>query len=543
MKNGGKLVVEALAAHRARRVFCVAGESYLPVLDGLLDYPEIEVITCRHESGATFAAETYGLLHGDQPGIAMVTRGPGACNASIGVHAAKQSSAPLIMFVGLVGIGDRDKEAFQEFDLAQMFGSHTKWSAVIDQASRISEYVARAFHVAISGRPGPVVLGLPEEILSEMVEAGAPPVVGYARSGPAASDVDAVLKMLSGAERPLVIAGGSCWRAHECDDLASFASAAHLPVAASFRRQDLVNHKSAHYVGELGTGPNPKLVELVKQADVILSLGSRLGEITAQNYSLIQPSQKVIHVFSEAEEFGKSFMPALSVCAHPGAFASALAAKRLDGRRWASWQKQLREEYLSWSDIRVGEYSNWNGADMTQVFAQLRNALPDDAVVTTDAGNFSGWAQRYLHYGRPGRLFAPISGAMGYAVPSAVSAALEYPDRVVLGLCGDGGFMMTGQELATAMRYGAKPIIMVCNNSMFGTIRMHQENHFPGRISATALTNPDFVKLAESYGAFGGRVEKAEDFSSVWDAAIASNKAALIEIVMDPRQITTRAKS
>lgn len=534
-------MVETLVAHGAGRVFCVAGESYLPVLDAFLDFPQIEVVTCRHESGATFMAEAYGGLHGTKPGIAMVTRGPGACNASIGIHAAKQSSSPLVMFVGLVGIGDRDKEAFQEFDLPQMFGSHTKWAAVIDRADRIGEYVTRAMHVAVSGRPGPVVLGLPEDILSESVQSSAS-VIPSVRSATSAQDINKIIEALRGAERPLIIAGGSSWSDEDCKNLAAFASASHIPVVASFRRHDLVNHTEGHYVGELGTGPNPKLVENVKRADVILAIGTRLSEITAQSYTLVQPAQKIIHVFPEAEEFGKSCMPEIAVQAHSGPFAAALAAHRIDGRNWNGWREELRAEYLSWSDTSGAVASKWNGADMTAVFAQLCNLLPLDAIVTTDAGNFSGWAQRYLRYGRPGRLLAPISGAMGYAVPSAVAASLSYPNRVVLGLCGDGGFMMTGQEIATAIRHKAKPIIMVCNNSMYGTIRMHQERDFPGRISATALTNPDFVMLAQSYGAFGGRVNHADEFENVWKEAVNSGLPALIEIVMDPRQITTRSK-
>jgi acetolactate synthase-1/2/3 large subunit len=436
---------------------------------------------------------------------------------------------------------DRDKEAFQEFDLPQMFGSHTKWAAVIDSAERMGEYVARALHVAVSGRPGPVVLGLPEDILAEMVNTKVK-VIPPVRVAPSPHDIERVLDALRGAERPLIIAGGSAWRDADCENLAAFASASHIPVAASFRRQDIVNHKEGHYVGELGTGPNPKLVDNVKRADVILAIGSRLGEITSQSYSLIQSGQKIIHVFPEAEEFGKSCMPDIAVQAHSGPFVAALSAHRVDGRLWNSWREELRAEYLSWSDTAGAAASRWNGADMTTVFAHLRRLLPVDAIVTTDAGNFSGWAQRYLQYGRPNRLLAPISGAMGYAVPSAVSVSLAYPDRVVLGLCGDGGFMMTGQEIATAIRHNAKPIIMVCNNSMYGTIRMHQERDFPGRVSGTALTNPDFVKLAQSYGAYGGRVGHADEFEAVWMEAIKSSLPALIEITMDPRQITTRAK-
>jgi len=540
MTTGGQMLVKSLAAHGTRRVFSVAGESYLPALDAVLDYPHIEVVTCRQESGVTFAAEAYGLLTG-KPGVAFVTRGPGACNASIGVHAAKQSSSPMVMFVGLVRTVDRDKEAFQEFDLPQMFDSHSKWAAVIDRADQIEAYVARAMHMAASGRPGPVVLGLPEEILSEVVTDIVPKVILPSVLNPHKHELKNLLNILSGAERPLIIVGGSCWSEQACEDLGRFAAAAHLPVAASFRRQDIVDHNASYYVGELGTGPNPKLVEAAGQADVVLVLNARINEMMTQSYTLFKSEQHIIHVYPSSDEFGKAYAPDFTLQAHIEPVMAALAASRLDGRKWAGWKDVLRQNYTDWSHIEAGADAGWKGADMTQVFAHLRAVLPGDAVVTTDAGNFSGWCQRYLRYGRPGRLLAPVCGGMGYAVPSAVSASLECLDKVVLGVCGDGGFMMTSMELATAMHHGAKPIIMVCNNSMYGTIRMHQERDFPNRISGTALTNPDFVKLAESHGAFAAHVGHADNFLEVWNAALDADRLALIEVQMDPRQITTNA--
>jgi len=541
MLNGGGLLVQALQAHGVKRCFSVAGESYLPVLDALLDAPEIQSITCRHESGATFMAEAYGQLTG-APGVALVTRGPGACNGSIGVHTAHQSSTPLILFSGLIGIADRDKEAFQEFDIAQMFGSLSKWSAVIDSTDRIPEYVARAFHVAQSGRPGPVVLGLPEEVVFDKAKPLQMPVIPRHELKPSDSELAQLRNILAEASRPLIIVGGGGWDQQAFEDVATFASASHIPVATSFRRQDLFNHMDGNYVGELGTGPNPKLVEYVGQADVVLVLGARLNEITTQIYTLFNDQQKIVHVYPDASVFGQSVMPHLTVQAHISPVASALAGgKRPDGRGWAGWRDQGRAMYESWSAIDSDREMRWDGADMSLVFDHIRSTLPTDAVVTTDAGNFSGWCQRYLHYGRPGRLLAPICGAMGYAVPSAVSASIEYPDRVVVGFCGDGGFMMSGQELATAMHHGAKPIIVLCNNSMYGTIRMHQEKTFPGRVSATGLTNPDFVKLAESYGAYSARVESHKDFPDVWAKAMDSDKLSVIEIKQDPRQITTNS--
>ena len=543
MATGGQKLVEQIHAEGARRVFCVAGESYLPVLDALLDFPDVDIVTCRQEGGAAFMAEAYGAMTGE-PGIVMVTRGPGACNASIGVHAAMQASTPLIMLVGLVATSDRDKEAFQEFDLKMTFGPLCKWAAVIEEPERAAEYIARAYHVAMSGRMGPVVLGLPENILNEEAgKAGALPSLPKSRVSPAAAQVKAVADALKEASKPLILAGGSGWSDDDCANLAAFSSSAHLPVACSFRRQDVFSHSSGNYIGELGTGPNPALVKRVGEADCVLVIGARLTEITTQGYTLFTEGQKIIHIHPELLEFGKGAWPAIGVQADISEAVAALAAgPRIDGRDWAGWRDDARADYMAWSEIETQSESDWNGADMTQIFRQLRDLLPADAVITTDAGNFSGWAQRYVRYGRPGRLLAPISGAMGYAVPSAVSASLAYPDRVVLGLCGDGGFMMTGQELATAIHAGAKPIIMVCNNGMYGTIRMHQERDFPGRQSATALTNPDFKALAESYGAFGACITDAADFEEVWKAALESGKPAILEIQMDPRQITTNAK-
>lgn len=541
MISGGKILVQALAAHGVKRVFTVAGESYLPVLDALLDYPEIGVVTCRQESGATFMAEAQAQLTG-APAVAFVTRGPGACNAAIGIHAARQSSTPVIMFVGLISIGDRDKEAFQEFDLPQMFGSLTKWSAVIDRAERISDYVTRAFHVARSGRPGPVVLGLPEDILFGTAEETAPKVINAAPVKPSGQDIAALTKMLASARRPLVLVGDNNWTDRACEDLASFSSASHLPAVCAFRRHDIFNHGHGNYIGELGTGPNPALVERVKQADVILCLGARLDEITTQIYTIPRRDQKLIHVYPSAEIFGQSMVPDLAIVSDMVPLAAMLAAgHEIDGRPWAGWRDEGRKEYLAWSDLSSAEPQGWCGADMTHVFRQLRDLLPADAVITTDAGNFSGWCQRYLRHGRPGRLLAPVCGGMGYGVPSAIAASLEYPERIVAGFCGDGGFMMTGHELATAMHHGARPIIIICNNNMYGTIRMHQERDYPGRVSGTALTNPDFAQLAASYGAFSAAVDDSRDFTYVWTKAVASKNLAVIEIRMDPRQMTTRS--
>ncbi len=544
MVHGGKVLVEALHAHGVERVSCVAGESYLPVLDALVDYPDISVITCRHESGAAFMAESWGNLGDSKPGVALVTRGPGACNASIGLHTAMQAQTPMILFAGLISTKDRGREAFQEFDIVQMFGSLSKWAVEIDDVKDIPEYVARAFHVALSGRPGPVVLGLPEDVLFPDAKGVAPvPPKEIETIIPKESEVKALRDMLQKAEKPVVLVGGSLWSDEDCHALETFVQKSNLPVAAAFRRQDIFNHKHESYIGELGFGSNPKLVERMEQADLVLILNARVNDVTTQGYTIMQGGggQKIIHVHPSKEEFGKGCKPDLGIESQIGPMVRALAELGIDGSKWAAWRTACRQDYEDWNAIDPGQEQDWNGADVTQVFRQLRELLPEDAIVTSDAGNFSGWVNRYLHYGRPGRQLGPISGAMGYAVPSAVGAAIARPGKTVVGICGDGGFMMTGQEVATAVQNKAKPIILVCNNSIFGTIRMHQEREYPGRHSATDLTNPDFVKLGESYGAFAARVEKAVDFESVWKDALNSGKPAIIEIVMDPHQSTTRS--
>lgn len=541
MTHGGHIVVKALHTLGATRVFCVAGESYLPVLDAFLDYPDIDVVTCRQESGATFMAEAHAQMTG-KPGIALVTRGPGACNAAIGVHTAMQSSTPMILLVGLIASADRDKEAFQEFDLKQMFGSLSKWQAVVDRADRLGEYITRAWHTAISGRPGPVVLGLPEDVLFPETPDQAISVLQSGEITPARDDIAAIKDLLGKAERPLMIVGGGGWSAQAITDISDFSKASHIPVCTAFRRQDIFDHTHSNYIGELGTSSNPALIERVKSADVILALNTRLGEMTTQSYTLFQDGQTIIHVYPQAEEFGKSCMPALAVQSHIAPLVSALAgAFKLDGRKWASWRDDGRAAYLDWTHIDTAVEREWGGADVTKIYAFLQQYLPVDAVVTTDAGNFSGWAQRYLRYGRPGRLLAPVSGAMGYAVPSAVAASIEYPGRVCLGICGDGGFMMSAQELATAMQKGARPTILICNNGVFGTIRMHQQREYPGRSSATNLTNPDFVALGHSFGAFAAQVRHEDDFPKIWEQALAHDGPRIIEVLMDPAQVSTRS--
>lgn len=543
-KTGAQWLVECLAVNGVNRMTCVAGESYLAVLDALLDQPLIDVVTCRHEGGAAFMAESIGKITG-RPGICFVTRGPGACNASIGVHTAMQDSTPMILFMGQVARKDKGKEAFQEIDVAHVFGGLAKWATEIDDPARIPEIVTRAFQIAMSGRPGPVAIGLPEDMLAEITTAPPPSPATRISCHTNADDIKTIKTMLKSASKPLAIIGGSGWCDEGCAQFTDFASVNKLPVAASFRRQDLFDHNNQCYIGELGTGSNPALIQSVKDADLLLIVGARLNEIMTQGYTLLEGAsakQTIIHIHPDNKELNKLYSADLAIQSDMDSGAKALAGGiRLDGRQWADWRKELRSEYERWTDIDLGNRPAWNGADMSVIFDFLRNHLPENAIITTDAGNFSGWAQRYLRYGRPNRLLAPTSGAMGYAVPSVVAASITYPDRVCLGLCGDGGFMMTGQDVATAMHHKARPIIMVCNNGMYGTIRMHQERDYPGRISATTLTNPDFAALAESYGATGIVVRDAGQFPAAWDKALASDTAVLIEIRMDPRQLTTNA--
>ena len=540
--TGGQILVECLADHGIKQVTTVAGESYLAVLDALLDHPEIEVITCRQEGGAAYMAEARGKLSG-KPGICFVTRGPGACNASIGVHTAMQDSTPMILFMGQVARVDKGREAFQEIDVPQVFGGLAKWATEITDPARIPEIINRAFKVALSGRPGPVVISLPEDMLTEMATAHIHQPLTPINAAPAKEDMHALQELLRKATNPVILVGGHGWDNHDCEELARFASKSHIPVVASFRRQDLIDHRQKCYVGELGTGPNPALVEKLHHADLWVIVGARLNEITTQGYklpALNSDKRKIIHIHPEANELGKVYAPDLAIAASIKETIAALP--NADGRGWAEWRDSLRKLYENWTEINEKNLSKWQGADMTAIFKTLREAMPAGTIITTDAGNFSGWAQRYIQYGRPGRLLAPISGAMGYAVPAAISASLAEPDKTVIGMCGDGGFMMNGQEIATAMKHGAKPIILLCNNGIYGTIRMHQEREYPGRHSATDLHNPDFVMLAQSYGAFAARVDDAKDFADIFNAAKDSGKIAIIEIKMDPRQITTNAK-
>jgi acetolactate synthase I/II/III large subunit len=537
--SGGQLVVASLRAHGVEMAFGVAGESYLEVLDALFDTPEIRLVTCRQEGGAAFMAEAYGKLTG-KPGVLLVTRGPGACNASIGIHTAFQDSTPMVVIVGQVARHQLDREAFQEVDFRKMFAPLAKWVAQIDLAERVPELVNQAFQVATSGRPGPVVLALPEDMLRDRRIA---PVAGPyrpVRAHPGAGDLAELRRLLEAAERPMMLVGGSGWSDVACRDITSFARANDLPVCCSFRRQDIVDNRIACFVGDLGTGASSALVARVKAADLLLAVGARIGEITSQSYSLLgipEPDKKLIHVHAAAEELGRVFRPSLAIQSGMPEFAAAAAALApVAAGRWSRWREEARAEY----EAGLAPSPSDSPLDLGAIMGWLRDRLPDDAIVTSDAGNFSGWPNRFLQYRRPGRQLGPTSGAMGYGVPAAVAAKLVHPDRLVVGFCGDGGFMMTGQELATAMLEGTGPIILVFNNAMYGTIRMHQERRFPGRVVGTALKNPDFLALARAYGAFGASIARTEEFPQAFEEAASRDGPAIIELRMDPELITTR---
>jgi acetolactate synthase-1/2/3 large subunit len=545
-QSGGQLVVAALRAHGVDMAFSVAGESYLEVLDALFDAPEIRLITCRQEGGAAFMAEAYGKLTG-KPGVLLVTRGPGACNASIGVHTAFQDSTPMVVLVGQVARHQIDREAFQEVDFRKMYAPLAKWVTQIDLADRVPELMNQAFQVATSGRPGPVVVALPEDMLRDRHAAETVGPYRAVRAHPGAADLAEMRRLLAAAERPILMVGGSGWSDTAAADIARFAMANDIPVCCSFRRQDIVDNRLPCFVGDLGTGAAPSLVARIKAADLVLAVGARIGEITSQGYTLLgipDPGKTLIHVHAAAEELGRVFRPTLAIQSGMPEFAAAAAAlepaiaKGGAKPRWQGWRTEARAEYEK--GLVPTPLGDAPTLDLGRIMVWLRERLPDDAIVTSDAGNFSGWPNRFLQYRRPGRQLGPTSGAMGYGVPAAVAAKLVHPGRIVVGFCGDGGFMMTGQELATALGESAGPIILLFNNSMYGTIRMHQERRFPGRVVGTALKNPDFAAVARAYGGFGAAVARTEEFAPAFEEAVASARPAVIELRMDPEMITTR---
>jgi acetolactate synthase-1/2/3 large subunit len=537
LRTGGEILIDQLAIHGVRHMFCVPGESYIAALDAFYD-KDIAVTICRQEGGAAIMAEAVGKATG-RPGICFVTRGPGATNASAGVHIARQDSTPMILFVGQVAREMREREAFQELDYRAVFGSIAKWATEIDDPARIPELVSRAFHTACNGRPGPVVMALPEDMLTERVAVEDAPPFEPVETWPGLTDMSRLQKMLWAAERPVAILGGSRWSQAARERVQRFAERFALPVATSFRRAHLFDPDHPCYMGDLGIGPNPKLLARVKNADLILLIGGRLGEIPSQAYTLIDipgPKQTLVHVFPGIEELGRVYHAQLAINAAPTAFAAALEGLQPpNDLRWAADTPAAHADFLAWTD----KPTQVPGAvNLGEVVAGLRDRLPPDAVVTNGAGNFSVWVHRYTRYRRFGTQLAPISGSMGYGVPAAVSMKRIAPERTVVAFAGDGDFLMTGQELATAVQYELPVIVVVVDNGMYGTIRMHQERHYPGRVVGTALKNPDFAAYARAFGGFGATVDKTADFFPAFEAAQRSGKPAIIHLKVDPEALT-----
>ncbi|MCB6184648.1 thiamine pyrophosphate-binding protein [Leeia sp. TBRC 13508] len=539
-RTGGQVLVDQLKIHGVERIFCVPGESYLAVLDALHDAKDdIDLIVCRQEGGAAYMADAYGKLTG-KPGICFVTRGPGATNASVGVHTAFQDSTPMLLFVGQVARDQEEREAFQEIDYRRMFGQMAKWVVQVEDAARLPELISQAFHRAVNGRPGPVVIALPEDMLCDLV--AVPDAGPYKQVEPAISqeDVARIEQHLAQARRPLLVVGGSGWDQTAINNMRAFAEAYNLPVAASFRCQDFYDNTLPNYVGDLGLAAGPRLVQAVKDADLLLVVGARLGEMTTGGYALVDipvPKQKLIHVHLGVEELGRVYQATLPVNAGMRDFARKMSVlKPAASVAWAEWTKVLRDAYVGNLESPVSP----GNVQMGQIMAYLRKTLPSDAILTNGAGNYSGWLHRFYQYRDYRSQLGPTNGSMGYGVPAAVAAKLTFPKKPVLAFAGDGCFMMNGQEMATAVQYGANVIFIVVNNGMYGTIRMHQERTYPARVSGTDLVNPDFALLGAAYGLHSEVVDETSQFAGAFERCQAAGKPALIEIRIDPEALTPR---
>ncbi|WP_419901749.1 thiamine pyrophosphate-binding protein [Kiloniella sp.] len=529
-RSGGEILAQGLKSHGVDTIFCVPGESYLAVLDGLYDlHEDINVVTCRQEGGAAYMAEAYGKLKGE-PGICFVTRGPGATNASIGVHTAFQDSTPMILFIGQVARHQEDREAFQEIDYRRMYGEMAKWVAQIETADRIPEYLNRAFHTATSGRPGPVVLALPEDMLTEMATVADTPCYKKVAAAPRSEDMEQFRSLLSEAQSPLLLVGGGGWSKEASQHIKRFAEDNSLPVACAFRRQDTFDNHHELYVGEVGISPNPKLADQVKNADLLIAVGPRLGEMTTSGYSLLDSpntKQKLVHVLPGPDELNRVYNSELAILSDLTAFAKAASGlKAIVDPVWKSAVTRARKEYLEFMAVELGI----KDFPMHKISSYLRDNLPSDAIITNGAGNYTVWGQRFYQFSSYPSQLAPTSGAMGYGVPAGIGAKIAEPDRTVVTFAGDGCFMMNGQEIATAVQHGANVIIIVVDNGCFGTIRMHQEREYPDRVISTRLNNPDFAALARAYGAHGETVEEAGEFPAAFERARESGQPALIHM-------------
>ena len=537
-RTGGRILVDQLALHGADLAFGVPGESYIDVLDALRDSP-IRYVTCRHEAGAANMAEAYGKLTG-RPGLCLVTRGPGATQASVGVHTAFQDGTPLVLLVGQIPREDAEREAFQEVDYRRMFGPLAKWVAQVDQVERIPELAARAFRVATSGRPGPVVLALPEDVLAAEVDVGDASPFEPAQAAPGAVELDTMRRLLDAAERPLALVGGQPWSSAAGAALARWCEASAVPVAAAWRCQDYVDNESPCYAGHLGLGVDPGLRARLRDADVLLVVGARLGDIETSGYSTVVPpgpGRTLIHVHPDPNELGRVYEPALGIVASGPRFAEALAAlEPLDGSRRRDDLDAASAGYRATLEARALP----GAVQLAGAMAALRARLSPDAIVTSGAGNFTVWAHRFYVFRRYRTQLAPLSGAMGYGLPAAVAAKLVHPEREVVCIAGDGDFLMSAQELATARQFDAPVVVLVVDNGMYGTIRMHQERRFPGRVSGTDLVNPDFAALAEAFGCHAERIERTEDVPAALERAFGSGVPAVLHLPVDPEALTPR---
>jgi acetolactate synthase-1/2/3 large subunit len=536
-RTGGQILVDQLVAQGVERLTCVPGESYLAVLDALHD-ASIDVLVCRNEGGAAMMADAYGKLTG-RPGICFVTRGPGATNASCGVHIAAQDSTPMILFIGQVARHMREREAFQEVNYKQFFGGMAKWVVEVDDPSRFPELIARAFRTAMQGRPGPVVVALPEDVLVEEAEVADAARVEPVEIWPGPPQIAELNALVAAAKQPLILLGGSRWTGEAQRNMIAWSERFGLPVATSFRRAALFPSDHPNYAGDVGIGPNPKLADRVKNADLLIMVGARFSEMPSSSYSLMEistPRQRLVHVFPAAKELGRVYQPTLAIQATPAPFAAAVAeiSGPPNGTN-AAEAAAAHAEYLEWSEtprqlpgaFQYGEAMVW-----------LRDRLPADAIICNGAGNFTTWIHRYYRFRKLCTQLAPTSGSMGYGPPAAVLAKRQFPDRIVVALAGDGDYLMNGQEFATAVQYDIPVIMVVLDNSMYGTIRMHQERHYPGRVTATRLRNPDFAALGRDFGGFGERIERTEDFAPAFERALASGKPAILHCIVDPQALT-----
>jgi acetolactate synthase-1/2/3 large subunit len=538
-RTGGQILVDQLELNGADLAFCLPGESFLPVLDALYDSP-IRLVSCRHEQGAANAAEAYGKLTG-RPGICLVTRGPGATQAAVGVHTAKQDSTPMLLLVGQVPRAFRGREAWQEIDYGQSFGPIAKEAWEVDSADRIPEHVARAYSVALSGRPGPVVLSLPEDVLVEETDAADGSPVRIEHSGPRPEDLARMRELLAAAERPLVVVGEGGWTAETGRDVLAFCEANELPVACAFRCQDLVDNRSRSYAGVLGVAMDERLAARLRDADAVLAIGGRLGEVPTRRYTLVEaprPRQTLIRVHPDPDELGRVYEPDLAIASSLPAFAAALGVVDPLLPRWGEWTRAARADY----EENLLHEPMEGPVDLGEIMAFLRGRLPADTIQTCGAGNFTVWAHRFAEFTQFGTQVCPRSGSMGYGLAAAIAAKLVHPDRIALCFTGDGDFVMSSPELATAVQYGAPIVVLLVNNGMYATIRMHQERQFPGRVIGTGLENPDFAALARAYGAHGERVQRTEEFEEAFERALRSGKPAVLELTVDPERISPRVK-